>query len=375
MVNDYRDPIGGAELYINRLIDELVQNGHEVRYFTSTCTKAKYNSPLYNKSILKYIIRIFNPISLLRLWRIIDNFQPDIIHLHGIFNELSPSVILACRHIPIVMTVHDVQIFSAVSDQTERRGKKCRNEQCIGCSNCVGFKGMVYEHIRFLIRKLIFKRINRYIAICSYIGDGIRHKYHTDNVTTIYNGIYLSESKPITSWNNLLYIGRITKDKGIYDLIDIFRSLRDTSPLHLTIIGNGPEAKSLRYLLKNQKLNKFITYLGYTEHNKISSYYMNTTAIITPSRYPEIPTVIQEAINYTRPIIASRIGGFSEIITKQIGLLCDFSNPIEAAISIDNFFKNKHNLSVISNNMRNIKSVYSMSINASKIIQIYNQIV
>src|SRR5258708_7480538 len=127
MINDYKDTIGGTEIYMLRTTERLRKRGHDVLVFTSGVTSQDYFSPSYNTSFTKYMIRIFHFSSYKMVKRLLKEFTPDVVHVHGISNELSPSILLAIKGTPVIMTVHNNLLVNAVSLLSLRSGTECKN--------------------------------------------------------------------------------------------------------------------------------------------------------------------------------------------------------------------------------------------------------
>src|SRR5690349_8304791 len=60
------------------------------------------------------------------LRRVLDDFRPDVVHMHNVYHQLSPSVVAACRDagIPVVMTLHDYKL-ACPSYQMLDHGRPC----------------------------------------------------------------------------------------------------------------------------------------------------------------------------------------------------------------------------------------------------------
>lgn len=89
--------------------------------------------------------------------------------------------------------------------------------------------------------------------------------------------------------------------------------------LQFIIIGDGPEKKKLQLLITNYQLQN-IHFLGYQEN--ASQYLKAFDLFVLPSRKEGLPYTILEAIHAEIPIIATDVGGVSELIEhKKTGLL------------------------------------------------------
>jgi glycosyltransferase involved in cell wall biosynthesis len=97
-VNDYPpgDGHGGAELFLDRLLAAQRAAGHEVDVLSGSGALA--------------LLDVWNPGSWRRLRERIGVFRPDVVHVHNVLRELSPSV-LRPTGVPTVLTVHDLRLY------------------------------------------------------------------------------------------------------------------------------------------------------------------------------------------------------------------------------------------------------------------------
>jgi glycosyltransferase involved in cell wall biosynthesis len=119
-----------------------------------------------------------------------------------------------------------------------------------------------------------------------------------------------------------LFVGMLEKHKGILNLLDLFRELRNDLNAKLIIAGAG----SLKYYIQNfiekNSLSDLISFVGFVDDKKLYSLYANALAVIMPSIWPEnAPLVALEALSVGTPVIASNNGGLPEIIGKVDGRL------------------------------------------------------
>jgi glycosyltransferase involved in cell wall biosynthesis len=119
----------------------------------------------------------------------------------------------------------------------------------------------------------------------------------------------------------LLYFGRLSKEKGIDVLLDAL-SLSKSKVL-LKIVGAGEESKNLKLKSENLKLENQVEFLGPKYSDDLIKLIEEAKAIIMPSVWPEnMPYSLLEAMAMKKPIIASRIGGMTEMIEdKKNGFL------------------------------------------------------
>ena len=318
LVNDYIEPIGGTEGYIFNLKKELEKRGHIVKLFGSNKTKEQYIQSQQRKSVGKYINKIFNIKLYFAFQKILREFQPDIIHLHNIYNELSPGILLGVHQKNIIMTVHDTLLVNPVSVLSERNGNNCRERTCIGCNNCIGWKGAMYERVKHWIHKPLLSKIRLFITPSNFMADFMREAGFNP-VKVIPNGIELFSFAPITNWNNLLYVGRLSKDKGVEVLLKAFADVLKVHPrVQLSLVGSGPDRDYFVKVAEKLSISSNVTFTGAQNKKQIEEYYKQSTIVVVPSIFPDnFPTVCIEALSVGRPIIGSNIGGIPEMVDNQ----------------------------------------------------------
>ena len=109
-----------------------------------------------------------------------------------------------------------------------------------------------------------------------------------------------------------LYIGRLTEDKGILDLVDIFKRLGSKyQNIKLTIIGFGDKEDYIKQTISESENPDAFNFIGYVPNTEISNYLKQNDILLLPSKapYEGFPRVILEAWAYGLSVIATRVGG------------------------------------------------------------------
>jgi glycosyltransferase involved in cell wall biosynthesis/predicted metal-dependent phosphoesterase TrpH len=108
----------------------------------------------------------------------------------------------------------------------------------------------------------------------------------------------------------VLYVGRLSREKGIDLLCDAFFAARARDPrLHLTLAGRGPEEQELR-----DRLGDAATFLGWVEGNELARVYASADMFVFASTTDTFGQVIQEAQASGLATVAVRAGGPTELI-------------------------------------------------------------
>jgi glycosyltransferase involved in cell wall biosynthesis len=118
---------------------------------------------------------------------------------------------------------------------------------------------------------------------------------------------------------NVLYAGRMTKEKGVDLLAEAFMAARARDPrLHLLLAGGGPEEATLR-----ARLGDRATFLGWLAGDELARAYASADLLLFCSQTDTFGQVILEAQASGLPVVAVRAGGPVELVEPgRSGLLC-----------------------------------------------------
>lgn len=119
----------------------------------------------------------------------------------------------------------------------------------------------------------------------------------------------------------IVYAGRLIAAKGVADLIRSCAKL-PRSRFHLAVIGDGPEKSSLQSLAAALNLSSHTTFFGSLSHQQTMSVLKSAAICVNPSYNEGLPTILLEAALARCAIVATTVGGTSEIISDRYsGLL------------------------------------------------------
>ncbi len=140
-----------------------------------------------------------------------------------------------------------------------------------------------------------------------------------------------SERKEDESGVNILFVGELTKIKGIDILLEAFRLASYKSKnLTMKIIGNGPMRGSCEDFINNNDLN--IKLLGIQSHKKTLEEISSMDIVVLASRTEGYPRVILEAFQFGKPVIATNVGGIPQLLKDgENGILVNPCDPVGLA--------------------------------------------
>jgi len=166
----------------------------------------------------------------------------------------------------------------------------------------------------------------------------------------------------------LLYFGRLGAEKGIDTLLNALPATGET----LKIVGSGEEDTKLKLKVESLKLR--VEFLGYKSGEELRLLITKAKAIVMPSIWQEnMPLSLLEAMSLGKTVIASRIGGFPEIIEDGLsGFLFEPGNFRDLASKI-NALKN-YNLNLIGLKAKDRVKDLSPDNNLKEIIKVYSSL-
>ncbi len=305
---------GGAEKIAEKQILKLKKAGHQVFLISSKPKKSietnnqekvyYINSNYYNINKIPKSLRIFWHLNQFLKFRtnrkikgILKMEKPDIVITHNIIG-LSWQIpeIIKKLNISHIHYLHDIQLLHP-------SGLILLNNESIINTKLA----KLYQNIT---RKL-FSKTDKIISPSQWILDTHTKKNFFKNSKLEVRLNYELNNINIT-WprdlKNFLFLGQLEKHKGILFLLNFFKK---NPQYNLTIIGDG----SLRNKLENEIKNySNINYLGKFKKKEILKKMKEHDSLIVPSLcYENSPTVIFEAISQNTPVIASNIGGITEL--------------------------------------------------------------
>ncbi|MFX0203715.1 MAG: glycosyltransferase family 4 protein [Candidatus Hodarchaeota archaeon] len=314
----------GIGYYVYNLSKKLVERGHR----TTVITKGSVSRT--RKEIMDGIevFRVsFFPLYPLHVWvhgafvnRLVRKLEPklNLIHLH---TPITPSIKTS---LPIVTTVHTPMKIDARYHEVFDFFSLAERMQST----------MFYPSME---SKLF--RISKKITAVSWSVAGELKEYglHPDEITVVGNGVNERIFSPIRNVEQteryVLYTGVLRARKGLFDLIKCAEYVCKVCPdVRFIICGKGPFLNKLKEEVRRTRLQRFIMFLGYVDRKKLIQTYQKATVHVVPSHYEGLPTVLLEAMSCGLPVVATDVGGNSEVISSGInGFLVPPKAPEEMA--------------------------------------------
>lgn len=350
-INKFYYRKGGADQHFLDLVDLLKEKGNNIsvfsmhdknnektgdeKYFVSHREFGKFNLNAY----LRPLKTIYSFEAKRKIKKLIKDKKPEIAHLHLIYHHLTPSIlpVLKKNKIPVVATIHDWK-YLCPNYLLFTENKVC--ERCKGGKyiNCLKYKCLhgslpqsllgTVEAYFYHAKKYYENYIDLYIAPSNFVKNKfIEFGYPAEKIIVLPHFLpteflkLKKESTPITSPLSFAYVGRISPEKGIARLGQIW--LEQNIPYRLEIFGSGPEEEKIKKLA-DKSGGKIICH-GFVPRKNIFKNYGRFCGTISPSVcYETFGLSVLESINFNVPAIVNNLGGLQEF-TGQTSSVLDFS--------------------------------------------------
>jgi glycosyltransferase involved in cell wall biosynthesis len=134
---------------------------------------------------------------------------------------------------------------------------------------------------------------------------------------------------------SILFVGRLIERKGVSHLIRALGAVRQHTPARLVVIGDGPERPRLEHLARDVGVAAHVEFRGRVSDDELRQAYAAADVFVLPSVLDArqdtegLGVVLLEAMNYAVPVIASEIGGITDIVQhERTGLLVPPGNEV-----------------------------------------------
>jgi glycosyltransferase involved in cell wall biosynthesis len=268
----------------------------------------------------------------------------DVMHVQNFFPLLSPSVYAAARkhNVPVVQTLRNYRLLCPNS-LLFRDGHIC--EECVGKT----FKHPSVFHACYKesragslavaamcgVHSLLGtwqKNVDLYISLTEFA----RQKYITagfapEKIVTKGNCVHPDPGVGPGEGDFVLYVGRLSREKGIRTLLSAWDAVRPACTLK--IVGEGPSSQELRAFSRH---TPNIEWLGVKASSDVYDLMGAAKLTVFPSEwYETFGRVAIESFAKGTPVLASRIGALSEIVEDvHTGLLFEVGNVQDLATKL-----------------------------------------
>ncbi len=347
-------PTGGIGTYAQNLVTGLTKFGHKVFLITNSPKNTKYisknikviNANIYEKyfrklknklpfSIIKRLLNfieyplLFNLGVCLALAKLTKRSRIDIIEGNDFGGELFLFLLLIRKRPPVVIRLHTPSFIIQIYN----------NEPV----------NLFYKLMK-LLEIYVLKQANSLYSPTINLNQLVTREIKKSTSIVIpypFKSLYRSNKTRLN--NMVLYVGKLQSKKGIFNLVSaVPRVIKKVPGTKFYFVGpdtlsGGVSVKSLLIdkCLKRKIINN-VHFLPSISKQKLYELYKQSSVTVVPSKWENFPNVILEAMANGSSVIASRVGGISEIIKNNVnGVLINKTDAKELADKIISLLRRK----------------------------------
>lgn len=356
---------GGDCIYMLNLEQLLKLHDHDVAVFAMNYPEnirtpwSKYFPQNMNK--LMALTRPFGSSEVkTKFKKLLDDFQPDVVHLNNIHTQLSPVIaeLAHKRRIKVVWTLHDYKLLCPRYDCLRNGTDIC--ELCFNGdkSNCKTYKCMKGSALASMIgykeaitwnRERLEACTDVFVCPSHFMAEKMAQGgFDKKKLLTLCNFIDVDKCKKYEYGKEdyYCYMGRLSHEKGVNTLIEAAKQL----PYKLIVIGSGPLSDELKAKANGSKGK--IEFVGYKQWDEIKTLVGKARFTVIPSEwYENNPLSVIEAQCLGTPVLGANIGGILELIENGVtGMTFESRNVDDLTKKIETMWQYTFNYKEIAHN-------------------------
>lgn len=330
--NDYLVP--GGETKSAKLIADLLEKKgiRVIRYYKDN---NDINSGLTNL-VIAGMKSFYNFDTIREIEEIISNNHIDFALIHNTSPIISNSIyeVLKKRNIKIIKYIQNYNLLCL-------NGALDCGADCNICmhNRFIGVKKACYKGSKlFTLQKLLclkmlekryLKNIDAFVAISDFVKKRhVNAGIVEEKIYVIYHFCEMLDLQKVEQNEYFLYMGRLSKEKGVLTLI---KAVASNPELQLLIMGKGPMEEEIQSIIKSRNLSN-VKMVGFKTGRERDEIIQSAKALIAPSEWEEpFGRIVIEAYQFGTPVIVARNGGLPELVVDGSGYVFEPGNVKQLA--------------------------------------------
>jgi len=402
--NKFYRIVGGSERYYFDLTNLLNTRGHQVipfsmndvhnretpykEYFVSSLDYGRISFPDLIKKGPKIVGKmVYSLESKRKIAKLIERIKPDIAHIHMIDHQISPSILdeLKKRGIPMIQTLHQYKLicpnYRLYIDRKREVCERCKKrkyynaifQRCLKNSLAGSFLASFAMYVHKIF-KLYEKNIHTFLVPSLFARDKMV-EFGIDRKKLVFLPYMVDTENLVPNYspsNYILYFGRLAMEKGLFTLLEAMRNFPE---LPLYIAGRGELESELGAYIERHGMDN-VKLVGHRSGRDLRSLIRGAQFVVVPSEwYETFGLTIVESYACGKPVIGADIGGITELIDREKGLLFSPANAEDLAEKIEFFISHPSLLPDLGRNARRfVEQNFSPDWHYTKIMSLYQKV-
>lgn len=193
-----------------------------------------------------------------------------------------------------------------------------------------GFPAFYHDDCNYFQKhavRFILNRADRLIVLSQSWREILRPISSNDRITVIKNFLVLPPAIPSDATRNkhqILFLGRLNRDKGFFDLLEAIGPLCAEFPSLTLVCGGTGNKEEIKKRIQQLNIENHVKLLGWISGSPKHTWLSDASFYVLPSYIEGIPMGVLEAMAWGTPVVASKIGGIPDIIEDgRDGLLIE----------------------------------------------------
>ena len=243
----------------------------------------------------------------------------DIVHCHTWYSHFAGCLVKQLQNVPLVLTTHSLEPH-----------RPWKVEQL----------GTAY-HASSWLERTAYQNADGVVAVSAAMKNDVQAIYHveSDRVRVIHNGIDLQQYRPRPDPGVLeqygiradapfvLFVGRITRQKGIIHLVNAIRHIR--AGVQIVLCAGAPDTPEIAVEMtqaveraRADSQHEIVWIQEMLPKDRVIALYTHAAIFVCPSVYEPFGIINLEAMACETPVVASSVGGIPEVVEHGVtGLL------------------------------------------------------
>lgn len=319
--------------------------------------------------------------------RLVRDFRPDVVHFHSVHHHLTTAAVGACLDmgVPVVWTLHDYRTVCPATSLLRA------NQICERCADG-GFwhavagrckSGELSRSVAAAAESYITRvrgtlaRVDCYIAPSRFLAETVaRMGLPARRIEVVPNPVTIARDarspERTRGSAEILYVGRLSAEKGVDVLV---RAAAARPELRVGVVGDGPQGEALKELALRS--GACVTFEGWLDPADVRRRMHDAAVLCVPSVwYENCPGVVLEAMAVGLPVVASDLGGLTELLDGgRAGWLAPAGDPTAlAAVLARALAEREASARLAQNALRRVRGRHDPETFIGRIEEIYRSV-